>query len=139
MFRSAKGVALLAVVAFAAGAILYFGWYVHGGWPTGSSACCLGQRQTASSTLDPSLFRGEAAAAYEVARRDPGLLAQIHCYCGCDRDLGHRSLLDCYRTRHGSQCPICIGEAIEAERMEQQGVPIEEIRDALRTRYSHGS
>lgn len=138
MFGSGKGVTVMAVGAFALVAILYFGWYGHANSLTDSGSCCLLQGKAGSGTLNPALFRGRVAAAYEVAKRDPGLLVQLHCYCGCERDLGHRNLLDCYRTRHASHCPICIGEALDAERMAQQGVPIEEIRDALRTRYSHG-
>jgi hypothetical protein len=44
-------------------------------------------------------------------------------------------LLDCYRDRHGSRCEICIGEAIEAEKLVSQGSPIEQIRDSLRARF----
>jgi Protein of unknown function with PCYCGC motif len=89
-------------------------------------------------TLDPKLFQGDVRKAYEVAERNPALLAQLHCYCGCDRTDGHKNLLDCFRTRHGSTCAICTGEAIEAETLANQGMPVEQIRDALRTRYAHG-
>jgi len=77
--------------------------------------------------------------AYEIAERDPTLLAQLHCYCGCDKAIGHKSLLDCYRDTHGSRCEICVGEAHDAESMASRGVPVEQIRDALRARYAHGS
>jgi Protein of unknown function with PCYCGC motif len=87
-------------------------------------------------TLDPELFKGPAHEAYRIAREHPGLLAQLHCYCGCDRVLGHNNLLDCYRDSHGSRCAICVGEAIDAEHMYKMGTPVEQIRDALRQRYS---
>lgn len=89
-------------------------------------------------TLDPALFAGQARDAYEVAERHPELLAQLHCYCGCDRYLGHQTLLDCYRTDHGAHCPICVGEAVDGERLYNQGVPIEQIRTVLRERYKRG-
>lgn len=89
-------------------------------------------------TLDPNLFVGEVKQAYQVAERDPALLAQLHCYCGCDRTDGHKNLLDCYRDTHGAHCAICTGEAIEAEQLAQQGMPIEKIRDALRDRFANG-
>src|SRR5579863_5202914 len=89
-------------------------------------------------TLDPKLFQGPARQAYEIAEKDPALLAQLHCYCGCDRTDGHKNLLDCYRDNHGSHCAICTGEAIEAEKLADQGMPVEKIRDALRDRFANG-
>jgi hypothetical protein len=88
------------------------------------------------ATLDPALFKGPAHEAYRIAREHPELLAQFHCYCGCDRLEGHKNLLDCYRGTHASRCEICIGEAIEAERLYKMGTPVEQIREALRQRYS---
>ena len=90
-------------------------------------------------TLDPQNFQGNVREAYEVAERDPALLAQLHCYCGCDKSDGHKNLLDCFRDTHGSTCAICCGEARDAESMASRGMAIEQIRDALRARYAHGS
>jgi hypothetical protein len=89
-------------------------------------------------TLDPNQFVGEVKQAYLIAESDPALLAQLHCWCGCDRTDGHRNLLDCYRDTHGAHCAICTGEAIEAEKLASQGMPVEKIRDALRDRYANG-
>ena len=89
-------------------------------------------------TLDPQRFQGTVRQAYEVAERDPALLAQMHCYCGCDRQEGHKNLLDCFRDEHGSKCAICVGEARDAEAMAGRGVPIDQIRDTLRARYAGG-
>jgi hypothetical protein len=88
-------------------------------------------------TLDPKQFQGEVRKAYQVAQDDPALLAQLHCYCGCDKADGHRNLLDCYRTDHGAHCEICVGEATDAEAMAKRGMSIDQIRDALRARYAH--
>ena len=46
-------------------------------------------------TLDPNQFVGDVKKAYQIAEHDPALLAQLHCYCGCDRTDGHKNLLDC--------------------------------------------
>ncbi len=89
-------------------------------------------------TVDPELFEGKVREAYEVAQRNPGLLARLHCYCGCDRKYNHKSLLDCFRDMHGSTCEICIGEARDGQAMASQGLPIEQIRDTLRAHYSRG-
>ena len=87
-------------------------------------------------TLDPALYTGPAHEAYRVAREHPALLAQLHCYCGCDREHGHNNLLDCFRDTHGGHCAICVGEAIDAERLYNAGTPVDQIRDALRQRYN---
>lgn len=89
-------------------------------------------------TLDPNLFVGDVKKAYEAAERDPALFAQLYCYCGCDKTDGHKNLLDCYRDTHGSHCAICSGEALEAEKLASQGMPIEKIREALRDRFANG-
>jgi hypothetical protein len=88
-------------------------------------------------TLDPKLFSGSAREAYEIAAKDPALLAQLHCYCGCDKELGHRSLLDCYRDEHGGQCPVCTGEVIEARKLADEGLPTDQIRRVLRDHWAH--
>lgn len=90
-------------------------------------------------TLDPDQFLGPAKQAYQVAEKNPALLAQLHCYCGCDKTYGHQNLLDCYRGDHGSKCEICIGEALMAEQLSEQGSPVEQIRDALRRQYAGGN
>ncbi len=110
-----------------------------GPWP-GSRAGSAPTRAEAVTglrrTLDPNLFQGEVKEAYEAAERDPALLLQLHCYCGCDRKDNHKDLLDCFRDEHGSRCEICVGEARDGEKMAAQGLPIGRIRDVLRARYA---
>ena len=120
-------------------------------WP-GSSAkngqmclagrCCCAGRADAETvaanaaqqrlTLDPNQFIGPVKQAYTIAEKNPALLAQLHCYCGCDKAEGHQSLLDCYRGMHGASCEICTAEALMAKRMSEQGSPVDQIRDAIR-------
>lgn len=52
-------------------------------------------------TLDPSLFRGKAKRAYQIARDIPEVLAQIPCFCECEVS-GHENLLDCFIDGHGA-------------------------------------
>ncbi len=51
-------------------------------------------------TLDPSLFRGNAKAAYRIAKGIPNVLAQMPCFCSCE-SYGHENLLDCFIDKHG--------------------------------------
>ncbi len=106
-------------------------------------ACCTshraGEAQAVANlrrTLDPKQFTGQVRQAYQVAQDNPDLLAQLHCYCGCDRTNGHKNLLDCYRDHHGASCAICTGEALEAKKLFEQGASIETIRAALRARFA---
>jgi len=87
-------------------------------------------------TLDPNQFVGPVREAYKYAGQNPALLAQLHCYCGCDKAEGHQSLLDCYRGMHASACEICTGEVLLAKRMADQGSPVDQIRDAIRRNFA---
>ncbi|HEY2663070.1 MAG TPA: CYCXC family (seleno)protein [Candidatus Binataceae bacterium] len=86
---------------------------------------------------DPESFSSPAREAYRAARSNAALFAQLHCYCGCDRTAGHKSLLDCFRDHHGASCETCVGEALDAQRMASQGSPVVEIQQALKARYQH--
>jgi len=124
---------LLLIVAGAVIAVgLYAGFSAYQARSAAAESASAGH-----ATLDPALFTGKVREAYEVARANPALLAQLHCYCGCDKVEGHRNLLDCFRDRHGGRCEICVGEALQANRMFEQGDTVEQIREALRARYYH--
>jgi Protein of unknown function with PCYCGC motif len=108
--------------------------------------CCTGRAEAAETaapkgsqprvTLDPNQFVGPVKEAYKFAEKNPGLLAELHCYCGCDKAEGHQNLLDCYRSTHGASCEICTGEALLAKRMSEQGSPVDQIRDAIRRNFA---
>lgn len=81
-------------------------------------------------TLDPSTVQPHARDAYDVAKRKPRLLAQLPCFCYCDR-FGHKSLHDCYVGNHAEECEVCMREALEADQMDNQGMTPQEIRAAI--------
>lgn len=80
--------------------------------------------------LDPGTVPVYAQLAYEAAQENPRLLAQLPCFCYCDR-FGHKSLHDCYSTRHAIDCDVCQREAIEAAQMVKDGMSVEDIRKAI--------
>ena len=123
------GVGALVVLLIGAGA-----WTMHSA--SGSAATNAKEQRV---TLDPARFVGAARQAYEIAAKNPALLAQLHCYCGCDKEIGHQNLLDCYRDEHGGHCPICTGEALEAAKLADEGLPVEQIRRVLREHYAQGN
>jgi hypothetical protein len=86
-------------------------------------------------TLDPKLFVGPVRQAYSIAEQNPMLLKQLDCYCGCYKTDGHKSLLDCYRSRHGATCQICTNEVLDASRMFDSGMTPEQIKQSLQRKY----
>ena len=107
--------------------------------------CCTGRAEAETVaakgaqgrvTLDPNQFVGPVKEAYKFAEQNPALLAELHCYCGCDKAEGHQNLLDCYRSTHGASCEICTGEALLAKRMSEQGSPVDQIRNAIRRNFA---
>ena len=84
--------------------------------------------------LDPSLVPPHAQDGYIVARNHPTLLAQLPCFCYCDK-FGHRSLHDCFESDHAAGCDICLKEALEAEQMNREGLSADEIRGVIIEKY----
>ncbi len=79
------------------------------------------------STMTPAYFFGKTAKAYEAAKEIPEVLDGIYCYCDCQKNHGHKSLLTCYVDRHGSQCSVCIKEALMAHDLHKKGYKKSEI------------
>lgn len=92
---------------------------------------------TAAGVLPPSTYAGydQIVRAYEAAQQAPQVLDGLYCYCQCREHFGHRSLLECFQSEHGSACDICMGEATLAAQMHGQGKSLEEIRRAVDARY----
>jgi Protein of unknown function with PCYCGC motif len=72
------------------------------------------------ATMNPDLFTDAVVQnAYAVAAKIKKTLYQQPCFCHCDRSQGHKSLLDCFASKHGSGCGTCIYEDLYA--FEQSG------------------
>ncbi len=92
---------------------------------------------TAERVLPPSLVLNTpgAAEAYAAARNAPHLLDGLYCHCECAKHFGHRSLLTCFESDHGSQCDICMGEALLATELASRGSSLDAIRRAIDERF----
>ncbi|HET6974869.1 MAG TPA: CYCXC family (seleno)protein [Pyrinomonadaceae bacterium] len=89
-------------------------------------------------TLDPGQFSGITRDAYRAAREIPVTLAQLPCYCHCDKGFGHKSLYSCYEDDHASHCDVCVREALLALKLEkEQKMTPAQIRDTIVAQYSH--
>lgn len=87
---------------------------------------------TLAPTMRPEVFEGNVRRAYQVAQEIPQTLAQLPCYCHCDRGQGHKSLHSCFIDEHGANCGICMNEAFMAYRLEkQQRLNIDQIREQI--------
>jgi uncharacterized protein with PCYCGC motif len=92
---------------------------------------------TAERVLPPSMvpMGGGTLEAYEAARRVPQVLDGLYCHCNCSKSFGHRSLLTCFESDHGSRCDICMGEAMLAAQMSGSGKSLAQIRKAIDAQF----
>jgi hypothetical protein len=84
-------------------------------------------------TLPPRDFSQNPVAehAYAAAAHIEPLLYQLPCYCHCDHELGHTSLLSCYQTRHASECGTCMMEDYYAYEQSRKGKTVRQIRQGI--------
>ena len=88
-------------------------------------------------TLAPEAFTGKTRLAYQAVREIPQTIAQLPCYCHCDRGFGHKSLHSCYVDGHASGCAVCVEEVLTAYRLQkQEGLSPEQIRERIIAEYS---
>jgi uncharacterized protein with PCYCGC motif len=83
-------------------------------------------------TLSPSQFSNVVVQnAYILAAGVKKVLYQQPCYCHCDRSQGHTSLLDCFASKHGAGCGVCMREAIYSYEQSHKGKTAAQIRAGI--------
>jgi hypothetical protein len=84
-------------------------------------------------TLPPAEFANDPVTrnAYTLAAKIKPTLYQMPCYCNCDREVGHTSLLDCYRGTHAAICPICKKELFYSYQERKKGKTTAQIRAGI--------
>jgi Protein of unknown function with PCYCGC motif len=88
-------------------------------------------------TLSPDMFTGTVRAAYAAVREIPETIAQLPCFCRCDRSVGHKSLHSCFEDDHGAKCGICMNSALKAYKLQkEQKLAPEKIREQLIAEYA---
>jgi Protein of unknown function with PCYCGC motif len=84
------------------------------------------------ATLDPKQFPDvETQNIYALAAKEKAVLYQQPCFCHCDREVGHASLLDCFVDNHASGCLLCKKEAVFAYDETKQGKTATQIRQDI--------
>lgn len=76
--------------------------------------------KTLKPTLSPDMFQGQIKAAYAAVKEIPKTIAQLLCYCHCDRSMGHKSLHSCFEDDHAAGCGICMNSALKAYKLEKE-------------------
>ena len=83
-------------------------------------------------TLDPAQFPDQQTKnVYALAAKVKNVLYQQPCYCHCDKEIGHTSLLSCYTDRHAAVCALCQKEAVLAYTETQKGKTPAQIRKEI--------
>ena len=84
------------------------------------------------ATMSPQAFSDPLVQnAYTVAARVKKVLYQQPCYCHCDRSQGHGSLLDCFASKHGAGCQICVREDLYSYEQTRKGKAPAQIREGI--------
>lgn len=92
-------------------------------------------------TVSLATLPTETADLYRYAAGHAVQFAEIPCYCGCDRSLGHRNLEDCFVTAeggwdaHASGCAVCTLEASSAQELIDAGTDVAVVRRTIVDRY----
>lgn len=95
-------------------------------------------RASLGPTLAPEKFTGLTRDAYRAAREIPVTLAQMPCYCYCDRGMGHKSLYSCFEDDHAASCAVCVNEALLAYKLEKEGkLTTAQIRDRINETFGN--
>lgn len=93
-----------------------------------------------AATLAPEQFTGITREAYRAVRESPQLIAQMPCYCHCDKGFGHKSLHSCFEDDHAAHCAVCVEEALAAYRLQkEQHLSAPEIRERIIAKYGASS
>ena len=92
-------------------------------------------------TVSLAELPAETADMYRYAAGHATQFTQLPCYCGCDRSLGHRNLVDCFVTAdgswdaHASGCAVCTLEASTAKELIATGTDVAIVRQTIIDRY----
>ena len=95
-------------------------------------------KSSLAPTLEPDKFTGPTREAYRAVKEIPVTIAQLPCYCHCDKGYGHKSLYSCFEDDHAAHCAVCVNEALLALKLEkEQKLTPAQIRETIVEQYSH--
>lgn len=126
---------IIIFIVVALGASVAAAFLLTGGPEKSKLSVALGGEKR--TTLSPNYFIGKQSKAYRVAKEIPEVLDKVYCYCECQKNFGHKSLLTCFVDKHGSKCGICMNEALMAYDLNKKGYDTKSIVDKIDSYFSH--
>lgn len=87
-----------------------------------------------------------ATIAYKIAAKEGDFLANFHCYCSCEKYLGHKNLSWCMLKKgklsngfepHGVVCNTCFDESMMVFLWEDLGIDLPKMQEATKRIYMH--
>jgi hypothetical protein len=129
---AALAVAMIAAISYGDAARAQMGSMTSGPIPP-YHASVPKSKTALRATLPPGSFPNDPVTerAYAVAAKIKPLLYQMPCYCHCDQELGHTSLLSCYQDRHAAVCGTCKMELYYAYMESRKGKTAKQIRAGI--------
>jgi hypothetical protein len=90
-------------------------------------------KSSVAATLSPREFPNDPLTerCYAAAGQIKAVLYQLPCYCHCDREMGHSSLLNCFQDRHAAECATCKMELYFAWEESRKGKSARQIRQEI--------
>ena len=128
--RQMKAVALISIVANLA-LLGLVGLMASGHAGPGGEA----RGEGLPTTQPPQNYAGQTREAYQVAQDIPAVIDGSYCYCYCEENFGHRSLLGCYMDDHAASCDICQNEALRVRELWDEGHSILDISRMMDEEY----
>ena len=126
--------AFIAVIVMVLGGV-YIYTKPSGRATASNPAPAMGQLIENRPVLSSALFTGKTALAYKYAAEIPKVIDSQFCYCYCKKDHGHKTLLTCFTSMHGSKCSTCMDEVIYAYELYQEGKSLDEIVIAVDRKF----
>ncbi len=106
------------------------------------------QAAVASNVMLPDYVMAapkDTQTAYQFALDRPDVMMWVPCYCGCGGHSGHKSARHCFVKEstatsatfdeHGAGCGVCVGIAVDAKKLTEQGKSLREIRASIDNKY----
>lgn len=70
--------------------------------------------------------------SYAIARELSEIFAQLVCPCEfCKNDDGHKTLLDCFKSKHPARCDMCVDTAILVKDLKLKGESTKDIQNQI--------
>ncbi|MEJ2215302.1 MAG: CYCXC family (seleno)protein [Gemmatimonadota bacterium] len=93
---------------------------------------------SAASVVPASRYDGypRIKETYAEVAQVPEVVDGIYCYCHCEENMGHYSLLDCFSSDHAANCDVCLSEGALAYKMNKDGKTLDQIRHAVDQLYA---